>query len=315
MVSSVDPAPTAAAGRTARPLRITVLCGGPSAEREVSLASGRAVAAALVRLGHRVHVADISPDDCAALDVPADVVFPVLHGTFGEDGQLQVMLEARGQRFVGSGSRASALAMDKLATKRLVQQTGLLTPEYSVVAALPAALPAFGVPCVVKPIDQGSSVLTTIVRDAAAFSPAVAAVVDSFGRALGERFIAGREVTVGIVGGEVLPPITIRPRREFYDYAAKYEDSGTEYLFDAGHAPALLERVREDSLRVFALLGCRHLARMDWIVDTQERHWFLEANTLPGFTSHSLVPMAAERSGCGFDQLCERLVRLAGDEP
>lgn len=294
-------------------LKVTVLRGGPSPEREVSLTSGAAVAAALRREGYEVYEADIGPDDLAALDQPVDVVFPVLHGTFGEDGILQRILDDRGLRYVGSGAEASARAMDKVAAKDCVGRAGILTPEYEVWTAagdgtLATRLP---LPVVVKPVDQGSSVATFIVRDEARFPGAVREVAGQFGRALVEQFIDGDEITVGILGDQALPPICVRPKRPFYDYQAKYQDDATEYLFDAGHPASLLEQARRQSLTVFAALGCRHLARVDWMADRDGRLWFLELNTIPGFTSHSLVPKAAARTGIPFDALCARLVEMA----
>lgn len=294
-------------------LRVTVLCGGPSAEREISLDSGRAVADALRRSGHQVHVADIYPDQLEALDHPADVVFPVLHGTFGEDGQVQRLLEERGIPYVGSDSCASALAIDKAASKAAVRDAGIDTPAFEVWTRETLhddARPAIGVPVIVKPVDQGSSVGTSIVRVAAEFPEAVRRTLEHFDRALVEQFVVGEELTVGIVGDRTLPPICVRPKRAFYDYEAKYHDDQTEYLFEAGYDSAVLTRVQELSRRVFGLLGCRHLARIDWMIDRAERLWFLEVNTLPGFTSHSLVPKAAAHVGVSFEALVDRIVRF-----
>jgi D-alanine-D-alanine ligase len=305
-----------------RVLQVTVLCGGPSAEREVSLDSGRAVAEALRRRGHQVFTADIGPENLAALDHPAEVVFPALHGPFGEDGTIQRIMAERGLRFVGADARASALAMDKVASKQAVAAAGIDTPAFEVwnqALLATGSGPAIGLPVIVKPVDQGSSVATTIVREPAAFLPAVRLAVGRFGRALVERLVIGEEVTVGIVGQEALPPICVRPKRDFYDYRAKYQDDATEYLFDAGtegeddlRPPSgVFERAQALSRRVFEIVGCRHLARVDWMVDGDERLWFLEINTLPGFTSHSLVPKAAARAGTSFDELVERLVWMA----
>ncbi len=294
-------------------LRVTVLRGGPSAERAVSLESGAAVAQALRAREHAVFAADISPDDLSALDQPADVIFPVLHGTFGEDGQLQQILEQRGLRFVGSGSAASAAAMDKIISKQHVRALGLATPAYEEWTAADRGVRAtrLELPLVVKPADQGSSVATFVVRRNEDFAPAVDAVVSAFGRALVEQFISGDELTVGFVGTQALPPICVRPKRTFYDYTAKYEDNATEYLFDAGHPAPLLAEAQRQSRAVFETLGCRHLARVDWMVDKAGTLWFLEVNTIPGFTSHSLVPKAAARLGVPFGDLVERLVRMA----
>jgi D-alanine-D-alanine ligase len=308
------PDPNASRITARRPLRVTVLCGGPSAEREVSLDSGRSVAEALRRHGHTVFVSDIAPEQLGGLDQPADVVFPALHGPFGEDGTVQRLMETRGLPFVGSGSRASAVAMDKVASKQAVRALGIDTPDFEVwdAAALQTRTgPRVSLPVVVKPVDQGSSVATLVVREPAEFLPAVRQVVLRFRRALVEQFIAGDELTVGIVGAQALPPICIRPKRAFYDYTAKYEDNATEYLFDAGHPADLLARAQDLSQRVFAGLGCRHLSRVDWMIDGNARLWFLEINTLPGFTSHSLVPKAAQRAGVPFDELVERLVFMA----
>lgn len=307
----------AAAPVKARTLRVTVLAGGPSAEREVSLASGTAIAAALRRHGHDVLVADIGPDNLAALDEPADVVFPALHGPFGEDGTVQRLMQQRGLRYVGSDATASATAMDKVATKVLVAADNIDTPAYEVWDAetlTTRARPDLALPVIVKPTDQGSSVATTIVRTPDEFPPAVRKTLAASPHALVEQFIAGDEITVGIVGRRTLPPICIRPKRGFYDYTAKYEDDATEYLFDAGHPAALLACAQDLSLRVFDRLGCRHLARVDWMADPAGRLWFLEINTLPGFTSHSLVPKAAARAGVPFDELVERLVRMAHED-
>ena len=185
----------------------------------------------------------------------------------------------------------------------------MTTPRISVL--IPALNEEASLPLVVKPVDQGSSVLTCVVREAAELLPAIRRVVDAFGRALVERYIAGDEITVGVLDELTLPPIVVRPKTGMYDYEAKYRRDDTEYLFDAGHSPELIERVQAVSWQVFDELGCRHLARIDWIVDAQEELWFLEVNTLPGFTSHSLVPKAAAHLGIPFDELCERLVLAA----
>lgn len=316
------------AGTQRSALRITVLAGGPSAERDVSLQSGAAIAAALRSRGHDVTLADIGPNDLSALEREADVVFPALHGTWGEDGALQAILEQRGIRFVGSGSRASRLSIDKVESKRAVAALGYDTPPYEVVSretrrsTPPGSAsfvyePGLPLPLVVKPIDQGSSVLTAIVRTPEALATQVRTVVEHYGRALVEQFVAGDEITVGILNGRALPPICVRPKADFYDYHAKYVDDRTEYLFDAGHGPELYSRAAAMSERVFAHAGCRHLARIDWIADALGRLWFLEINTLPGFTSHSLVPKAALKVGIAFDELVERLARaaLSGDQP
>lgn len=294
------------------PLKITVLAGGPSAERQVSFMSGNAIAAALRERGHQVTVADIGPDDLAALDIPADVVFPALHGTFGEDGQLQALLEQRRLPFVGSDARASALCMDKVATKSAAANLNIATPQHWVVSSVEADQTAsIPLPAVVKPIAEGSSICTAIVRTQEELHAATRIVIDRYGSALVEAFIDGEEVTVAIVGDTTLPIIAIRPDRTFYDYTAKYADQQTRFIFETQLAAHTLSTLSKDSLRLFETLGCRHVARVDWIVDASGKPWFLEINTLPGFTDHSLVPKAAARHGWSFAELTERLVFMA----
>lgn len=303
--------------QTRRALTITVLAGGPSAEREVSLDSGAAVADALRRRGHDVTIADASPDDFSALDRDVDLVFPTLHGTFGEDGTLQAELEKRGLRFVGSNAAASRIGMDKWATKQVAQDAGFKAPAATKLergqnnnekfATLP--LPGF-----VKPVAEGSSVMTTKVTTRDELTTAANAVIDKYGAALVEQYIAGREITVGIIGRTPLPPIWVKPAAGFYDYDAKYRKDDTEYLFDCGLTPAQQQRLHADSLNLFDAIGCRHLARVDWIVDDADTAWLLEINTIPGFTSHSLVGKAAAHTGLAFDDFVERLVWIAMED-
>lgn len=299
-------------------LDVTVLAGGPGAEREVSLQSGAAVADALKRLGHRVELADIGPDDLSALLRPADVVFIALHGEFGEDGALQEELQRRGIAYTGSDSTASRLAMDKVAAKRVFETRGIPTPPYEVVDAqsLEDIASRWSPPVVVKPVDSGSSVDTHIVRSADALHEKVAALVGKLGRALVEKFINGPELTVGVLGDRALPVCEIRTKREFYDYAAKYVDDDTQYLFDLDLPGALLTRAQEISLDAHRALRCRAFSRVDLMVDAATNEpYVLEINTIPGFTSHSLVPKAAARVGIGFDQLCQRIIELSlGDD-
>ena len=300
--------------RTVEPLTITVLAGGPSAERAVSLESGKAVHAALVRLGHRATLCDIGPEDLSALDRPADFVFIALHGAFGEDGQVQAELDSRGMPYGGSGAAASRLAMDKAEAKRRFDCVGVPTPPFEVVdaAGLEGLTSRFALPAVVKPVDSGSSVDTTIARTAEGLLHDATALVEKYGRALVEWYIAGPELTVGVLGEVALPVCEIRPDRDFYDYQAKYLDDNTSYLFDLDLPSTLLERVQRLSILAHRTLGCRVLSRVDWMIDTKTLEpYVLEINTIPGFTSHSLVPKAAARIGLDFDQLCQRIVELS----
>lgn len=301
-----------------RTLDITVLMGGPSSEREVSLVSGRAVADALARCGHKVTTADISPEDNSALSREGlEVVFIALHGPFGEDGQVQLLCEEGGLAYVGSGPVASKLAMDKDASKRLFRAAALDTPAWVVVekgaqpdrlAELLAQTPP---PCVLKPIDGGSSVDVTIARDEPARDEALADLLAAYGRAMIEEFIPGREMTVGILAEEALPLVEIRPAREFYDYFAKYEDDATQYIVAPDVPPGVADRLARDALKAHQALGCRDFSRVDFMLTDDGRAHVLEVNTIPGFTSHSLLPKAAAAAGVSFEQLCDRLVGLA----
>ena len=301
------------------PLNVTVLMGGPSSEREVSLVSGEAVARALEGLGHRVLRADIQPHDASALDAPGtDVVFIALHGEFGEDGKVQTLCEARGLPYTGSNPRASELAMDKAAAKQIVRRHGLATPDWIVIeeyhtpsqtARHVAEMPP---PVVVKPVTGGSSVDVTIARTIDQRDAAIEAGLDKYGRVMIERFVTGRELTVGILGEEPLPVIEIVPKGAFYDYAAKYaDDAGTEYRFDLDVEAGALRAIQASALAVHQGMGCRDMSRVDFILDQGGQAWMLEVNAIPGFTGHSLLPMAARRSGIEFPQLVDRLVRMA----
>jgi len=311
-------APKTTRGERTRPqvelLDITVLAGGPGAEREVSLNSGRAVSDALRRIGHRVELCDIRPTDLSALDRPADFVFIALHGEFGEDGALQAELDARGLRYSGSGAVASRLAMDKVESKQCFEQAGVPTPPYELVSQ--TVRTGLGtriqLPVVVKPVSSGSSVDTSIARTPESLVAAASAVVAKYGKALVEKYIVGPELSVGILGDEALPVCEIRTPREFYDYQAKYLDDDTQYLFDLDLPPKLLERVQWLSVAAHRTLGCRVFSRVDCMVDAASLEpYFLEVNTIPGFTSHSLLPKAASRIGLTFDRLCQRIVELS----
>jgi D-alanine-D-alanine ligase len=304
-----------AAPQSLRGLKITVLAGGPSAEREVSLASGRAVAAALRALQCDVETADISPGDLSALDRPVDAVFIALHGTFGEDGQLQRILERRGITYCGSDAAASALAMNKVASKRRFVEAGVPTPPFDLARRNRAgdicAKARF--PLVLKPVAEGSSVDCHLIRDPDSLRPALDQLLETYNECLVERYIDGPELTVSILDETALPVCEIRTPRDFYDYQAKYLDDTTEYLFDRIPLPSsCLANVQRLSLAAHRALGCRHFSRVDWKIDAATNEpYCLEVNTIPGFTDHSLLPKAAARAGISFERLCARIVELA----
>jgi D-alanine--D-alanine ligase len=312
-------------GRDARAtLDITVLMGGPSSEREVSLLSGEAIAAALERNGHKVTRSDISPADVTALKRKGiDVVFIALHGAFGESGEVQALCEEHGLRYIGSPAKASERAMNKATAKEYFRNAGLNIAEGLVVQnsggaghfsdpATKAHIESLGLPIVIKPVDGGSSVDVVIARDAAVRDAELSRLVDKYGCMMVERFIAGRELTVGILGDQALPIIEIVPDGSFYDYRAKYSDQAqTRYVFDHGIAPEIVQSIQRDALAAHRSLGCRDMSRVDFILTPEGKAYVLEINTIPGFTSHSLLPKAAAKVGVSFEQLVERIARMA----
>lgn len=291
-------------------MKVTVLYGGPSAEREVSLISGNAVIEALKSMGHDVFPSDISPSDLSGLDHPCDVIFPVLHGAFGESGELQEILEQRGIPFVGSGSAASRIGMNKIESKCAWHQAGLPTPPWEVInRAAPA--PTIPAPCVVKPIDSGSSIDVRICHTQLDADLACDELLQRHPEAMVESFIEGPELTVGVLEEQPLDPIRIVTEHEFFDYDAKYRDGATKHLFELGVSDRVAQRARDLAREANRIIGCRDLARVDIMLDRTLEPHILEINTLPGFTPRSLLPEAAAHRGISFGQLVDRLVRRA----
>ncbi len=291
---------------------VLVLMGGPDAEHEVSLMSGREVAQALRQSG-RFEVAEAIIRQAESAEIAAlggDVVFPVLHGRFGEGGPLQELLEALGVPYVGCGPQAAQRAMDKHGAKRMVSSAGVPTPDDCILD--PGTRCRMEPPLVLKPLDDGSSVDVFICHSAAEVASARTGLHERRGRILAERYLAGREVTAGIVCGEVLPLIEIipGPGAEFYDYQAKYFRDDTLYVVEPHLPEGVAGACRSAAIRAFRRLGCRDVARVDFIVDDRGP-WFLEVNTMPGFTTHSLLPMAAKAAGTDMPALCARLVDAA----
>lgn len=301
-------------------LKVAVLAGGVGSEREVSLHSGRTVYDALRAADITTVLSDITPQDMSILeDASIDVFFPILHGQFGEDGHLQGILEDRHLCFTGSGSAASRAAFDKVQSKAVFAECGAAVAREVVVgpddteATLRHKTAALGRRVVVKPIRQGSSVGVEIVESDAAAQKALDCF-KTYGDCMVEEFIAGREITVGIVCGQALPIIEIRSQAAFYDYNAKYLADSTEYLFDTIADAALTAKIQQTALDCFSALGCRHLSRVDFILTDDGRAYVLEINTLPGFTSHSLLPMAARQAGIPTPELCRRIVAAAWND-
>lgn len=286
-----------------------MLCGGPSEEREISLLSGHAVADACRDLGHEVTVSDISKDDLFALEQEFDLVFPVLHGEFGEDGQLQRILEDRGISFVGSGPQASETAFDKGKAKRAFVAAGVPTPDFLITTEPIEKMPNGSRFCC-KPACQGSSFGIEFANSLLEVNSAITRIVQQYGGdVVVEEFIAGRELTVGILGDIALPIVEIEVQAEFYDFKAKYQSKDTKYLCPAELTSECMGKIRALALTAFERLGCRDFGRVDLILSETNEPYFLEINTIPGFTEQSLLPMAAEQAGISFNQLVDRLVR------
>jgi len=293
---------------------VLVLLRGPDAEREVSLMSGREDANAIRQSGRfavNEQVIDKpSLHDLKSLAAGCDVVFPVLHGRWGEGGPLQELIDQLGLPYVGCRAKAAALAMDKMATKTLAATDNVPTPPSRALEAGDRC--DLEPPLVLKPIDDGSSVDLRICQTADQVETARKQLHPKRGRLLAERYIKGREVTAGIILGKALPLIEIIPSKqvEFYDYQAKYFRDDTRYVLEPELPPGMTERCQAIALSVFNRLGCRDIARADFMID-ERGPWFLEINTMPGFTTHSLVPMAARRTGIEMPELCARLVEAA----
>jgi D-alanine-D-alanine ligase len=296
---------------------VLVLGGGPDAEREVSLNSARGVAAALKASG-RYQVIEQTIDRPGLSELhgwKGDAVFPALHGAFGEGGPMQDLLEMDGRPYVGCRPRAARLAMDKMATKAIALGLGIPTAEAVVLNAKDENCPV-PTPLVVKPVHDGSSCGLHVCRDAAAWKAARALigadVEKNPGRAyLVERYVPGRELTVGILDGRALPIVEIRAAGGLYDYEAKYTRDDTKYQVNPELPPGVALRVEQAAMALAGAMGVRHLARVDFILDASGTPWLLEINTMPGFTDHSLVPMAARAVGLEMPALCAGLVELA----
>jgi D-alanine-D-alanine ligase len=294
-----------------RKLNITVMLGGPSAEREVSLRSGAAVAKALRSLGHEV--AEVDPKD-GQFDLPpgTDVVFLALHGTYGEDGTVQRRLDELGALYTGCDAEGSRIAFDKVLTKNRCLKAGVPMAEFLVVNSEKAPLPkGWQPPLVVKPVRQGSSVGLQFVERIEDWPTALAEALKFDREVMVEEKIVGRETTVSIMDGEPLPVLEIRPKAGSYDYKNKYTAGRTEYFCPAEFDSATTKRIQAAALGAFQAVGGRDYARVDVMVRAGGEPVVLEVNTLPGMTETSLLPKAAAAAGLNYAQLCQRMVDLA----
>jgi D-alanine-D-alanine ligase len=332
-------------------MKVAVLFGGTSAEREVSIASGAQVVRALREQGHHVVAVDTArgvlgpeeeeqllrtgispvPPERAALDLlctgdvttltrspelrDVEVLFLALHGGTGEDGTLQALLDLVGIPYTGSGHLSSAIAMDKDISKRLFRDAGVPTPDW-IMAPVDAATvqDRLGFPVIVKPSKQGSTVGLAVVRRPEDLEAAIATAARYDDEVMVERFIPGRELTVGILGDAALPPVEIIPKHEIFDYECKYQPGMAEEIAPARLTDEETQTIQALALRVHRALKLGGFSRVDFRLDPQGTFWCLEVNTLPGLTANSLLPKAARAAGITFPELCERICQLALEE-
>ncbi len=318
-----------------KPKNIVVLMGGISPEREISLRSGNAVARALKDAGFNVSCVDVKDEKIKELDhVEIDAAFIALHGYFGEDGGVQQLLESKGIPYTGSGINASKLAMDKLATKKCFIKDSLKTPDYITItefqelAEVRHEIINLGLPVILKPTRNGSSIGISIIKDVNDLPLGLEKAFEFGYELLVEKYIQGREFTVGILDDKALPIIEIKPATEFFNYEAKYKDDRTRYLIvettleengigsdslcSVGFlSSSLYHKAQTLALSAHRTLGCKGFSRVDILFDDRDNFYLLEVNTIPGFTEKSLLPKAAKAAGISFTSLCEKIVDLA----
>jgi len=299
-------------------LKVAVLMGAVGEERQISLASGKCIADALKKTKLlEVIEQDYQPDRPQILDDKSiDVFFLAFHGEFGEGGQMQKICEKKKLVFTGCDSKASRLAFDKIACKKVLQQAKVPVPQAIEIkttdqlADIDSKLEIMGKKFVIKPVRQGSSVGVQIVEGAQNAKNAAEKCLQQFGDCMLEKFIAGREITVGILENRTLPVIEIKTTRQFYDYDAKYNDDTTQFLFDTIADRLTLRTINDVALKSFNALGCRDFSRVDMIL-AENIPYVIEINAIPGFTTHSLLPKAAARAGIDMSQLCLRIIKSA----
>ncbi len=293
--------------------RVAVLFGGKSGEREVSLKSGSAVLAALLRQGVNAEAFDPATRPLHELEA-YDRAMISLHGRFGEDGTIQGALELMGIPYTGSGVMASSIGMDKWRTKMIWSAAGISTPAFEIVQAnsdFAAIEQKLGLPLFVKPANEGSSIGISKVKQADGLKAAYELAAKSDPLVIAEQFVGGGEFTVGILGDRALPIVRIVPANEFYDYEAKYLRDDTQYLCPCGLSAEVEAKIQTEALQAFRSIGGQAWGRVDFLMDEAGQHYFLEVNTSPGMTDHSLVPMAAKAAGISFDELVIKVLELA----
>lgn len=296
-------------------MKIAVLMGGHSGEREVSLDSGNAIADACTALGHDVKRVEIDGNlESIIPDIKSvDLVFNGLHGTGGEDGAIQGFLKSLNLPFTGSGVESSAICMDKRVSKSLAENKGIKTPAWITLEKNedPPKAISMSYPVVVKPSREGSSIGLSIVQDSGGLKDAIALAKQHTGVVLIEEYIKGKEITVSVIGSEAYPIVEIIPSHEFYDYQCKYTKGMSEYVCPAEISDILTEEIQQTAFRIHEMMGCRHYSRVDFRIDENNTAFFLEINTLPGMTATSLFPKSAKANGLSFNDLIEKIISLA----
>lgn len=305
--------------------KIGILMGGPSSEREISLKSGKAVYEAISRLGFNVVSIDIKTDNIQEnirliKSSKISCAFLALHGRFGEDGQIQGILDILNIPYTGSGALASRLAMDKIAARQIFSLYGINVPRYKTIDKCSYSginwrmNNRLSFPVVVKPSTHGSSIGLSIVDKVENFDKAIELAFSFDEKVLIEEYVSGREVTVGVLDEKALPVVEIVPKNRFFDYEAKYKTGMTDYIVPAQLESEIVAKVQETALLAHKLLGCSGCSRVDVILDSNNTPFVLEVNTIPGFTETSLLPKAAKAQGVEFAQLCLKLIKLAHEK-
>ncbi len=293
--------------------KVAVLMGGDSNERTVSLLSGEAVLHALKRLGINAEAFDPSSRDINEIQ-SYNRAFIALHGRGGEDGSMQAFLKSKNIAYTGSDSLSSAIGMDKLKTKLLWRSLNISTPDFLQVTektSYEEIMSAIGVPFFIKPSNEGSSIGIDKIKNEKQYQDAFLKTSKIDANVIVEKFVDGEEFTVAIVNDKTLPVIKIKPSNEFYDYQAKYIKDDTQYICPSGIEKQKEVSISKEALQAFKIIGCSSWGRVDFMMDKQGRHYFIEVNTSPGMTSHSLVPMAAKEVGINFDQLVLEILKTA----
>ena len=298
--------------------KVAVLMGGPSAEREISLKSGAAILTALKKSNVHAEAIDVSTDVFEKLHSGKyERAFIALHGPLGEDGCIQGGLEVMGMPYSGSGVMASSICMNKLMTKQIWQGCGIPTPKYRVLSdelGENELITELGLPMIFKPVSQGSSIGITKVNNKAEIAPAWVSARNYEETVIAEQWVEGREYTIAMLDGKALPVIRLETSRSFYDYDAKYQSNDTQYHCPCGLSEALEKQIQKLAMQAFNATEASGWGRVDVMLDKNDQPWFLEANTVPGMTDHSLVPMAAKAKNISFNELVIKILQTSFNE-